>query len=269
MMVGRGPNEERDVMVGNTLVTYQNEDEESVTGDDTNKFQEFFNMHSRSDIHNFFSKSDDEDADSDYTEGEIDPDQADEGYRRIKTYNYDKDTCEDLTELQKLLENIKKDNTEIKKREEELKNKFGSLKNTYNKIMKEKSTLESRQNGKWSLRLVLNLTIALTMREHCLKTEKRNLQEETESLKREQESCREGVYELENLRDILRDVQKEEEEERERTMELEDKIRELSKYLRDENSRIKDLENNICSQRLSHLIHQHNRHSTILQIAPS
>lgn len=147
-MQHKGASEDRDVLVGNTLVTYHNDDDESIAGEEAHKYDEFFNMRSRSDIHNFLSKSDEEDNSSECTEGEIDLQQLDEGYKRIKTYNYDKDTCDDLSELQKVLESIKKDNTEIKKREEDLKSKFSDLKLTYNRIKKEKDSLETRRKGK-------------------------------------------------------------------------------------------------------------------------
>lgn len=129
-------------------MTYHNDDEESIAGEERDQYNNFFNVRSRSDIHNFFGKSDDEDTDSDCTEGEIDLQQLDEGYKRIRTYNYDKDTSDDLNELQKVLESVKKDNAEVKQREEELKNKITNLKETYNKILKEKENIAKSEKCK-------------------------------------------------------------------------------------------------------------------------
>lgn len=137
--------DERDALAGNTLVTYQNDDDESIADEETNKYSEFFNMRTASDIQNFLSN--DEGADSDYSEGEIDHEQLDEGYKRIKTCSYDKESSEDLSELQKILEAIKKDNAEISRRDEDLKTKFNELKTMYNRIVKEKNNLENRRKG--------------------------------------------------------------------------------------------------------------------------
>lgn len=97
-----------------------------------------------------------------------------------------------------------------------------------------------------------------------MKSERRNLSDEIESLKNQQESFRQGIYELDELREILFHKKKEEESEKARTEVLEEKIKELSRYIREENTQLKELENNVFSQRLNQIIIQHNQQSAIL-----
>ena len=86
------------------------------------------------------------------------------------------------------------------------------------------------------------------------------------NLKDEQKSFDQELLELQSLKDELELAKKEEEQERIRTCELEEKVRELSKHIQEENRKVKQLEDNVFSQKLNQILCNHSRQNTILQI---
>ena len=86
------------------------------------------------------------------------------------------------------------------------------------------------------------------------------------SLKDEQKSFDQELLELQSLKDELEQAKNEEEQEKVRTCKLEEKVRDLSKHIQEENKKVKQLEDNVFSQKLNQIVYNHSRQNTILQI---
>ena len=131
---------EREIEIPNTLITYENNDEGD-SSENQNYYDNFFNTKT-SDDKNINDK------DSDATDCDIPTEHLGEGLREIRTFDYNSDTYRDASEIQKVLDAIKKDNIEIKNKEMELKQKFEMMKEEYERLAREKAILEQRQHGK-------------------------------------------------------------------------------------------------------------------------
>jgi len=240
--------DDKDPLSGNTLLTYEDEslNEEVDPGERIN-IDNFFKGKSNHDLRKFELENEDDDGegneDSDQTEEDMDTDQFDEGYKRIRTFEYNCDTYDDVGEMQKILEMIKKDNIDIKNREKELKEKFENLKIEYERMVKEKANLETRQS-------------ALDTREKCFKNERKNLSTEFSNLKNEQEEFKNNIKELDSLKLSLAQVSQEEELKKNQTVLFEAKIKEVSQIIQKENQNLRSLENTMYKTKISNKIEE-------------
>jgi hypothetical protein len=249
--IGSKPiNDEKEPLSGNTLMTYYEPDSlnEEMSRDGRLNFDNYSKGKSNgSDLPRFEIEGDEDDdvddglADSDGTECDIDADQFDEGYKRIRTFEYNSDTYDDVGEMQKILESIKKDNIDIKTKENDLKQKFENLRVEYEKMVKEKHNLEAKQH-------------ALDLREDCLKNERKNLLLESTNLKTEQEEFKSHVNELDDLSEDYAQMLELEKCEKAQTNMLAEKIKQESQFIQKENQNLRSLENKMYKTKIENKI---------------